>query len=54
MANILKKNCSIEDKVNRLTAIEYEQKNAEICDYVVDFYSYDDAVQQLCDILKIQ
>ncbi len=53
MTNILKKNSSIEDKVNRLTAIEYEQKNAEICDYVVDFESYDDAVSQLCKILSI-
>ena len=53
MANILRKNSSIEDKVNRLTAIEYEQQNAEICDYVVDFDNYDDAVQQICEILGI-
>ena len=53
MANILRKHCSVEDKVNRLTAIDYEQKNAEICDYVIDFQSYDDAVRQLCDILGV-
>ena len=53
MANILKKNSSIEDKVNRLTAIEYEQLNADICDYVVDFENYDDALTQLCTILGI-
>ncbi len=53
MANILRKNSSIEDKVNRLTAIEYEQQNAEICDYVLRFDTYDDAVQQLCDILHV-
>ena len=53
MANILRKNSSIEDKVNRLMAIEYEQQNAELCDYVLDFDNYDDAVQQLCRILKI-
>ena len=53
MANILKKNSSIEDKVNRLTAIEYEQQNANICDYVVDFENYDDAVAQLGTILGI-
>lgn len=51
MANILRKNSSVEDKVNRLTAIEYEQQNADICDYVIDFENYDDAVQQLCNIL---
>ena len=54
MTNILKKNSSIEDKVNRLTAIEFEQQNAEICDYVVDFENYDEAIAKLCEILKIQ
>ncbi len=53
MANILRKNSSIEDKVNRLTAIDYEQQNADICDYVVEFESYDEAIRQLCEILKI-
>jgi len=51
MANILRKNASIENKVNRLCAIDYEQQNADICDYVIDFENYDDAVQQLCRIL---
>ena len=53
MANILRKNSSIEDKVNRLTAIEFENKNADICDYVVDFDNYDQATEQLCTILGI-
>jgi len=53
MASILRKNSSIEDKVNRLSAIDYEQQNANICDYVIDFDNYDDAVQQLCGILNI-
>ena len=52
MASILRKNSSIEDKVNRLMAIEYEQQNAELCDYVVDFHSYDEAVEQLETILN--
>ena len=51
MANILRKNSSIEDKVNRLMAIDYEEQNAELCDYVIDFQNYDNAVQQLCEIL---
>ncbi len=54
MANILRKNSSVEDKVNRLVAIESENKNAEICDYVVRFEEYPDAVRQICDILEIQ
>ena len=52
MNNILRKNSSIEDKVNRLVAIEYEDKNAALCDYVINFDSYDDAVAQLHEILK--
>ena len=51
MASILRKNSSIEDKVNRLSAIDYEEQNAALCDYVVDFDNYDDAVEQLRDIL---
>ena len=51
MRNILKKNASDENKINRLCAIEYEQQNAELCDYVIDFQSYDDAHAQLCRIL---
>ncbi len=51
MRNILKKNASDENKINRLCAIEYEQQNAELCDYVIDFQSYDDANAQLCRIL---
>ena len=52
MANILRKNSSIEDKVNRLMAIDYEQQNAEICDYVINFETYADAVAQLREILE--
>ena len=53
MASILRKNSLVEDKVNRLSAIDYEQKNAAICDYVVDFQSYDEAMEQLKAILQI-
>lgn len=52
MANILRKNSSIEDKVNRLTAIEYEEKNAALCDYVIEFETYDEAHEKLNKILK--
>ena len=54
MASILRKNSSVEDKVNRLLAIEFERKNAAICDYVVEFNSYDEAVEQLNEILGIE
>jgi guanylate kinase len=51
MTNILKKNSSIQDKVNRLSAIDYIEQNAALCDYVISFDTYDDAVKQLKDIL---
>ena len=53
MSNILRKNSSIEDKVGRLMGIEYEEQNAELCDYVVSFETYDEAEEQLAAILKI-
>lgn len=53
IGNILRKNSSIEDKVNRIVAIESEDQTAKICDYVVDFNNYDDAIKQICEILKI-
>lgn len=53
MASILRKNSSIEDKVDRLIAIEAEKKNADICDYVVEFSQYPEAVEKLCAILNI-
>ncbi len=53
MASILRKNTTIEDKVERLIAVEYERKNAEICDYVVSFEEYDEAAKKLAEILKI-
>ena len=54
IGSILRKNSSIEDKTNRLLAIESEKQNAEICDYVVEFDTYEQAVQQLCNILHIE
>ena len=52
MANILNKNCSTEDKINRLLALEYVDKNAALCDYVINFENYDDALNQLNELLK--
>lgn len=51
MASILRKNSSIEDKVNRLASIDYDVQNAALCDYIIDFDDYDDAVMQLSRIL---
>lgn len=51
MANIIRKNSSVEDKVNRLVALEYVEKNAALCDYVISFEHYDDALAELKKIL---
>ena len=53
LSTILRKNSSVEDKVNRIIAIESEKKNAEICDYIVRFDTYEEAVEQICGILHI-
>ena len=53
MGSILRKNSSNDDKVNRLLAIEPELRNENLCDYVVEFDTYDQAVEQLKNILKI-
>ena len=53
MGTILRKNSYIEDKVNRLIAIESENKNAEICDYIVRFDTYDEAARKICQILNV-
>lgn len=53
LSAILRKNSSVDDKVNRIIAIDAEKKNADLCDYVVEFETYDQAVEKLCDLLKI-
>jgi len=52
LTNILLKNSSVEDKVNRLISIDYEMQSAALCDYVINFDDYDDATAQLTKILK--
>ena len=52
MANIIRKNSSVEDKVNRLSSLEYIEKNAALCDYVISFDDYEDAMRQLRDIIN--
>ncbi len=54
LSNILRKNSSVEDKINRIIAIDAEGKTADICDYIVEFDSYAEAVAQICHILNIE
>jgi guanylate kinase len=52
IASILRKDSSIEDKVTRLCAIDYEEQNAALCDHIISFDDYDDALEQLAEALK--
>ena len=53
LEDIITRKLPLEDKVNRIIAIDYEEQNAEICDYVVDVTTYEDAVEQICKGLRI-
>lgn len=54
LASILRKNSSVEDKVNRIINIDAERKTAELCDYVVSFDTYDEAADRILQILQIR
>ena len=51
--SILNKNSTVEDKVNRLISIEDEKNNEDICDYVVSYNTYDEAADEIINLLKI-
>ena len=48
---ILEKDTPVQDKVNRLLAIEAETRNAQICDYVVKLESCEQAADQILESL---
>ena len=52
--SILKKNSTIEDKINRLICIEDEKNNEDICDYVISYDSYDEAVEEIINTLNLK
>ena len=52
LTSILRKNSSVEDKVNRLLSIEGETKNAQVCDYVVDLTTCRETAAQILRDLR--
>ncbi len=54
ITSILEKNSTNEDKVNRLISLDDEKNNEDICDHVVRFDGYDDAVGQILEILGLK
>ena len=53
LSAILEKEIPNREKVNRLLALESERANAEVCDYVVEYESRDQAVTQILSRLDI-
>lgn len=53
ITSILNKNCSTEDKANRLLSISVETRNSHICDYTVKFESQTQAAKEILDKLNI-
>ncbi len=54
LRDIVSRDLPVEEKVNRIIAIDSEAQNAEICDYIVKVTSYEDAAQQICRGLHIE
>jgi len=52
LTSILRKNTSVDDKVNRLLSIEAETKNAQVCDYIVEMDECEDTARRICESLK--
>ena len=50
---ILEKDCTTEDKANRLLSISAESRNAQVCDYTVKFDNCENAVKQIRDKLGV-
>jgi guanylate kinase len=53
MTAILEKDIPTQEKVNRLLALESERKNAEVCDFVVDFTTCEQAVEKILSSLEL-
>lgn len=52
LENLLNKPIENAEKVNRLLSLESEQKNAEVCDYIVDTTSYTAAAEEIINGIK--
>ena len=49
LRNLLQKPLSLEEKVNRIMALEAEQRNADICDYTVPVTTYPETAREILD-----
>lgn len=53
ITSILEKDCTNDDKANRLLAIPAETRNAQVCDYTVEFSNCEQAVKEIRGRLEI-
>ena len=51
LRNLLEKPLSMDEKVNRIMALEAEEKNADICDYSVSVTTYKKAAKEILEEL---
>ena len=49
LRNLLNKPLSLDEKVNRIMAMDAEQRNADICDYIVPVKNPADAAREILD-----
>jgi len=49
LADLLNKPVSQEEKIQRIMALDAEQRNADICDYTVPVTTYEDAAEEILD-----
>ena len=49
LEDLLQKSLSLDEKVSRIMALEAEQKNADICDYIVDMDDPARAAREILD-----
>lgn len=54
LTSILQKNCTDEDKVNRIIAIDQEKRNEEICDHVVSNTGYGETADAILSLLHLK
>ncbi len=50
---IVEREIPVEDKVNRLLAVEAESRNEQVCDYVVEYTDADETVDQIFRSLHV-
>lgn len=53
LAALIQKNLNVDEKVSRLMALDAEEQNAQICDYIVDFTTPEAAAKEILKGLGI-